>query len=232
MFSLLEIWGHLYLRTGSWFCVGKTWILGLLTPCQRSQKSNSITFDFSDSSYTECFFFKVNSHLVQDLNNYIFYNYVSGIHWKVNLFNTQCKKWAIKEVRFFSFPLWFRKVGKNTLNTSFNCPESTNCPDLPGTEWVWGKWQTFQNLPPGLSLFTYQWILPLQPPVDLGKEVEKKWPFSPPLHSWYLIGLALTSHQEQAIEFLPERAGGDNILSFNQFVDQHPSDYLISSHYE
>lgn len=104
MFSLLEIWGHLYLRTSSWFCVGKTWILGLLTLCQRSQKSNSITFDFSDFSYTEWIFLKVNSHLVQDLNNYIFTIMSQGYtgRWTYlihSVRNGQSKKWG-----FLIFP--------------------------------------------------------------------------------------------------------------------------------
>lgn len=58
--------------------------------------------------------------------------------------------------------------------------------------------QKFQNFPPGLSPFMYQWVfMAAEPPVNLGKGVQRKWPFSPPrplLCSWYLTGVVFASH--------------------------------------
>lgn len=42
---------------------------------------------------------------------------------------------------------------------------------------------------------------------SLGKGWRENGPFSPLLHSWYTIGLALASHQGPAHEALPRKGG-------------------------
>ena len=60
-------------------------------------------------------------------------------------------------------------------------------------------------------LFTYQGCLPWQIlRVNPGQRVERKQPFFPPLHSWYLIGLVPASHQGPA-HGVPAGRGGQGV---------------------
>lgn len=78
---------------------------------------------------------------------------------------------------------------------------------------LWGKWA----FPPRISawprswyadkgLFIYQWATA---GLQRGQGVERKWPFSSPLSSWYLTGLVPVSHQGPAHELFQKGCLGE-----------------------
>ena len=87
---------------------------------------------------------------------------------------------------------------------------------------MWGKWKFAPRIYTWLPQwcadkgpFTYQWMFTIsEPSVDPGQGVERKPPFSPPLHSWHVIGLVLDNLQP-ALEVPPGkgRQGGERRAS-------------------